>query len=299
MTGPNWDDLRFVLAVARTGTFVGAARDLGVTHATVSRRMASLAERWGGRLFERAATGYVATEAGAQLVDLARRVEADMQAVDRRLSGRDERMGGVVRITSFSLVAELAAPALATFQRLHPGVEAQLSTSLDEASLSRGEADIALRATGAPQETLIGRCVARCEFAVYGARELGAPGVDLTAVPWIGWGDCFGRRRTANFLAEYAPQARFAAEVDTFALMQSMQRAGVGVGTLPCILGDSDPELRRYSPVIKGFGTDIWVLTHPELRSKVRVRALARHLTEALTAMAPAFEGRLSAARAG
>ena len=117
----SWDDLRFLLAVARTGTLSGAARRLGVNHTTVSRRIRALEERVGVRLFERLSSGWATTEAGEDMLASARRVEEEMAALDRRVLGQDARLSGTVRVAITDMMALALMPDFATFSETHGG----------------------------------------------------------------------------------------------------------------------------------------------------------------------------------
>ena len=167
-----WDDLRVVLAVAEAGSLAGAGRRLGASHATVFRRLGDVERRLGVRLFERSRLGYAPTDAGEELAEAARRIEAEVHDAERRIVGRDLRPAGVVRVTTTdSLMVGLVSPILAAFRRLYPGIVLEVVVSNQVFSLSRREADVAIRSSSAPPETLVGRRVATIAQAVYDRRR--------------------------------------------------------------------------------------------------------------------------------
>src|SRR5690554_6333957 len=96
----RWDDLQMVWAIADTGSLSGAGRRLGVSHATVFRRLTDMEKRLGVALFERSRTGYTPNSAGEDLAAVARRVEADILGAERRLAGQDLKLSGSVRLTT-------------------------------------------------------------------------------------------------------------------------------------------------------------------------------------------------------
>ncbi|MGF1466162.1 MAG: LysR family transcriptional regulator [Sandaracinaceae bacterium] len=286
-----WDDLRYVLAVARGGTLSRAASQLGVNHSTVSRRLGALAEQLGVRLFDRGSAGYVPTPAGRDLIEVAERVEEDILALEGRILGRDAELRGVVRFTSIDAFIWILADDLSRFRRRFPQVELEVSADFAPRDLSRREADVALRASNGPPEHLVGRRVGRLEFAVYGAACLAEGGADLATLPWVCWDDAADAALEQAWIRRHVPHAPIAARVDSTVSLVSAVRAGLGVGFLACALGDADPKLRRLRPIEEGFGMDLWLLTDRQLRGTARIRAFLDHLAEALAHKAPAFAG--------
>src|SRR5918993_5806376 len=119
----DWEDLRFVLAVADANSLAAAARALGVNHTTVLRRVNAFEERLGLRLFERLPTGYVLTPGGEELLAAARAMADTVAALERRLQGRDLRLEGELRVaTTDTLMASVLPEVLAAFRERHPGI---------------------------------------------------------------------------------------------------------------------------------------------------------------------------------
>ncbi|WCR09842.1 LysR family transcriptional regulator [Paracoccus stylophorae] len=124
----DWNDLRLFLAVARAGTLSGAAREIGVNHSTVFRRIGAFEEALGVRLFDRLPNGYALTVAGEAMQESALRVEEEIAALDRRITGQDLRLSGVVRITTVDMLAQGLLPRhLLAFRRAYPGIEIELT----------------------------------------------------------------------------------------------------------------------------------------------------------------------------
>lgn len=284
----QWDDLRIALAVARGRTLSAAAEALGVSHTTVGRRLRALEERLGIDLFVVSPEGYTPTAAGDDLVAVARRMEADTLSLQSRVLGRDERLGGAIRVSTMELVFRLFRDAFTSFTARHPGVALTVTATDDEVSLTRREADVVLRLTNAPPEHLVGRRVGRMRFDVYAARSLVArvgEGAPLGALPWIHWDERLDQRWLDGWLARNAPGATIAMRVDvSAAAMHELIAAGVGVQFLACVEGDADPALVRVGPMDPIAQRDLWLLTLPELRHTPRIRALMDHLYERLRA---------------
>lgn len=281
---PTWDALQYLLAVGRHGTFSAAARALRVNHTTVARHVRLLEERFGVSLIVPAASGYVLTAAGDELVATAKRVEDEVDEVGRRLLGRDAQLSGSVRVTTFDVMAAALCPSFQAFAREHPEIQLEISVSKVPRSLTRREADVAIRATAAPPDNLVGHKVYRCEYALYGHLSHAESGQPLEALPWLGWDPVVEAILTDRWMREHVPNARIVMVIDTLDMMFRAVSQGIGVQFLPCFYGDERPELRRLRPVEPGFGVDIWILTPKELRRTARVRALVAHLKRSFAA---------------
>lgn len=277
----NWDDLRFVLALARARTLSGAALELATTHTTVARRIRGLEENLGSRLFERDDEGYVLTLAGQQVHEVGQRLESELLALEARVLGRDVKLEGKLRVTTMDILFRRYGRVFASFVREFPGIELTLTCSDNEASLPRREADVALRLAARPPEHLVGRKVGRVDFAVYAERRLARRvGRDApwSAFPWIHWDERLMASWLDAWLGEHAPGARIGVRVDVPSLaLREVVAAGMGLHFLATSEGDGDPRLSRVGPVQTAHGRDVWLLTLAELRTNSRVRAFMDH----------------------
>ena len=290
----DWSDLRFVLATAKSGTLSGAARQLGVTHTTVARRLRALDERLGARIFDQRSDGFVLTAAGEAIFELAVRFDEQVVDLERRLLGRDARLTGPLRITTVDMFFDWFADDFAEFVTRYPGVEMELAATIDAKNLTRRDADVALRATNHPPEHLVGRKVGRMEFAVYGAKALVGDGTAaLSSFPWLGWEERARARVSDRWMAENVPGARVGLRVDSPIVMRRALEAAVGVAAFPCYEADANAQLVRLTPVLEEFGIDLWLLTHPDLKNTARVVAFIHHMAEALADRQAALRGEL------
>jgi len=294
----DWDDLRYLLAVARSGGLAAAARSLDVNHSTVFRRLNALEEALGVRLFERRPSGYQATQAGADLVATAQRVEAEMLALGRRLAGQDTRLGGSLRITAPDDIAQklLMAP-ITDFLATYPEIRLEVVIDNRMLSLTRREADVAVRPTLEPPETLVGRKLGRLGSAVYGAKNrasaISSKGLDgLATQPWIAWDEGLGPAAVARWMAQTLPKAPIVYRSNSLLNQLTSCRGGMGLAVLPTFLGDPEPDLVRLRPPQQELVTDLWLLTHPDLRRTARVRVFLDFLYEALRAARPLLAGK-------
>lgn len=282
----QWDDLRFVLAVARAGTMTAAARALGVTHTTVSRRLRAFEQQTGLDVFERTTEGYRPTASGETVIGVAERLEEEILGLARHAAGQDERLSGALRVTTVDVFAMWFGGAISSFIGRYPRVELSLVTDHTLANLTRREADIALRGSNTPPEHLVGRRLGHLDYALYGAGALVErfpPDVPLDKLPWMAWESALGARVTEAWMRTHVPRARVACRVDCAPVMIDAVSRGVGVQFLPCFAADRVPGLVRLRPVEPGFGVDLWLLTHPDLRQSARVKAFLRHVGAAIT----------------
>ena len=278
----DWNEPRLVLAVQRAGSLAGAAKSLGIDHSTAFRRLNTLEDRLGVRLFERLPGGtYVPTSAGERMAAAAERMEDEALALDRDIAGRDHRLSGRLRVTSSETLAyRLLTGHLAAFRRAHPGIVVELVVDNRVLSLSRREADIALRPTRPKEGDLWGRKLARVAWAVYGAHAFlqASPtpistADDLGAHPLIGWGDSTVGLAAADWLGRMARAEAFVYRTNSLINQMLAARAGIGLALLPCYLGDCEPDLARAMPQpIRELTGELWIVTHADLKDTARVR---------------------------
>ncbi|GHE20837.1 LysR family transcriptional regulator [Halomonas urumqiensis] len=272
----QWDDLRVILAIASAGSLAGAARYMGTSHATLFRRLNGIEARLGVRLFERSRTGYAATAAGEELAAAARRVEAEVLGAERRVVGRDLRLSGVVRVTTTdTLLMGLVSPVFAAFQRAQPDITLEVAVSNQLFNLSQRDADVALRPSRSPPEHLVGRRVGCIAQAVYARADAGGDA-------WVGPDRHLGYAALDAWMADNGANERCRYRVDTLMGMHAAVRDGLGRTVLPCYLGDDDSLLTRLGEPIPELATDLWLLTHPDLRRVARIRAFLAFVAEAL-----------------
>lgn len=298
MPDVSWDDFRLVKAVAAARSLSGAAGALGVNPSTVFRRLGEAEAALGAKLFERHRTGYALTAAGEEMAALAERFDEEATAFSLRLAGRAVQPSGELRITTNdTLLVHLLTPLLAAFRRQCVDITLDVVLSNQALNLSKRDADIAVRATDAPPETLVGRRAATIAWAIYAAREPdGRPPPDLdealASEPWVAPGGALAGMRVARFVHERVAPERVALKVNTVLGLTEAVEAGIGVGPLPCFIADPRPGLTRIAEPNPDFGTGLWLLTHPELRQSPRVRAFMDFAGTELARLKPFIEGR-------
>ncbi|MDR3439532.1 LysR family transcriptional regulator [Telmatospirillum sp.] len=291
----DWESLKFFLAVAREGTLAAAGRTLGVRHSTVLRRIALLEDGLGLTLFDRHPTGYMLTAAGREMLESLTLVDETLVAMERRLSGRDLRLGGTVRIAALGVLVPWICDCLAELRALHPGIRIEVIISPAIVSLARHEADIAIRVGGTPPESLIGRRIATLLHGIYAAEDHPATRTidpDLASYDWVSYNDSRSDLPQTRWVAANIPRDRVVIRSNHTGTVVSAARAGLGLALLPCYLGDAEPGLRRLK-TIAGLGQEMWVLTHGDLRRTPRVRAVMDFLARELLRHRDLIEGRM------
>ncbi len=295
----QWDDLRVVLAIAEAGTLSGAGRRLGLSHATVFRRLGDIEGRLGVKLFDRGRGGYAPTLAGEAAAAAARRVESEVLDIERRVVGQDLRPSGTVRVTTTdTLLAGLLSTVFGDFRRAHPDIDLEVAVSNQLFSLSRREADVAVRPASSPPETLVGRRIGTIAQAVYAPRELVGDRLaetadDIPGADWIGPDEGMAYRGLERWMAARGLDTRCRCRVDSLFGIFALARQGAGLAALPCYLAEGDARLVRLGGPIPELATDLWLLTHPDLRRTVRVRAFLDFVAEAAKAHGSALDGTL------
>lgn len=283
----EWSDLQFFVAVCERGSVGAAAQALRVNHSTVLRRIANLERTLSVRLFDRLPRGYALTEQGRALEASIAGVQEQVDAAQRRLTGVDLALGGTIRVTAPDTLSQVfLLPLLAQFQAAHPAVRLELVAGNSFLNLTQREADVAVRGSNRPPENLVGRRAGVIRTALYGSRAyLESLDRKHTAADyrWVGHDPALSHLESAKWMTKHVAPERVVLRVDSLVAMAQAVAAGVGVGWLLCPLGDAREELQRIEPPRADLDTQIWVLTHPDLKRVARIRALTDFLHERLS----------------
>ncbi len=274
----NWDDLRYVLALSKSGSLARAAKMLRVDHTTVGRRVEAAEEALGVKLFARTTSGYVPTADGERVMADLRGVENAVHALERGADARKHAVEGTVRVTSpETFGATYLAPLLAALGNRHPGLAIELVTTGAVLDLSRREADIAVRFFRSPHENLVVKRVGQVAYGLYASKAYLAkrPLKDLAKLREHAILTCPEGPNVVDgtWVAELTGGASPALLCDfTLALLEAA-RAGNGIAVLPRYLGDREATLRRL-PAASEPSEPIWVTVHCDVKDTPRVRAV-------------------------
>jgi DNA-binding transcriptional LysR family regulator len=292
-----WDDFRLIKAIADARALPAAAILIGLNHSTVFRRLGQIEDGLGVKLFERHRSGYVPTPAGEEMIQLAERLDSDITAFTRKLAGQEIKPAGELRVTTNdTLLVDLLTPVFAAFLRQCPDIRLDILLSNQALNLSKRDADVAIRATDQPPETLVGRRGARIAWALYGlaSRFQAETATDVAALrneSWVSLGDQFAGLKAVRYLQENVSPERIVYKVNTVLGLAEAIEAGIGIGFVPCFIADTRPALRRLSAPDPGFAADLWLLTHPDLRHAPRVRLFLDFMAAEIGKMKPLIEG--------
>jgi len=292
----DWNDITYLLAVARHGSTLAAARHLKVNQSTVQRRLAELEQQLGLRLVERSPSGYRLTPAGIAVLPAAEQVGASVEAFQRAVN--DAAHAGILRLTCPEPIAIrlTSAGLVERFHSGHPGLRIEFVLADRYIDLSKGEADVALR-SGDTTGNLIGLKVADSIWAVYASRAYveskGAPS-SVSALKdhaLIGFDDSLASHRLSSWLREVAPDALYAARSNSVLGLVSAARAGVGIAALPIALGDAEEDLVRVLAPVREL-TRAWrLLAHTDARHLPRVDAFFEFVASEGDALKPILTG--------
>lgn len=297
----DWNDLRYFLAVARTGSLTHASSELKVSQSTVSRRIAELEESLSMTLFQRHQTGYFLTDEGREVLQHAELVEDSVMGLERGVAGLDKNPVGTVRLaTSENLATDLIIPALPSFRDSYPGISLEIITSTVTAELGRSEADIALRVVRPTRGNLKVRRVGHMTYSVYGSREYieRHPYVDgepLGGRHFITWGDSHAFMPAAAWLSREYPNCKIALTTSSLPSQIAAVRAGLGLAVIPDFLTVKD-DFIRVIPSDQMFSAEVWLVTHADLVASARVRAVGDFLSEQVMRSNPELSGRWTGA---
>lgn len=285
----NWDELRFVLAVADQGSVAGAGRVLGVNHSTVLRRIAGFETRNGVRIFEKTAHGYQVAPDRRAMIEALREAGNAVGQVERMIAAERPRISSSIRLTSTDAFCHDLIPRIvSSIVRDLNGPVTVLSGNA-HLDFSRLQADITIRPAVRLPDELDGKASARFRFGVFAK-----PGGDDA---WLGLEGAIGRSRAQEWLERHVGPGTFPLSADSFVSLAGMAAQGRGRAVLPVFLGDSWPGLQRLDILDSIPPTPIWVASHVDLMQSGRLKRSRGLLSEALAAEEPYLMGEASRSR--
>ncbi len=277
----DWSDIPFLLAVCETGSLSGAARQLGVNHSTVFRRIEGVEARLGVALFDRLSHGYIMTPAGEYFYRNGIQLRDGMNGIQQELGGQDLRLEGALTLTTTDSLLYYLSPVFAAFQNKYPDIELRLLSDTRPLDLMQRDADIALRPTNKPPEHWIGRNLTPLTYAAYAQKRfLEEARKDPTSENrWIRLNDSLNQSPMSQMTELYkTKKTRFTISNSLMGVFE-LVRGGLGFGVLPCYLGQTCPALSCVHDPKKQFNSNLWMLAHPDIRRSARVHAFFEFAT--------------------
>jgi DNA-binding transcriptional LysR family regulator len=292
----EWGDLRFLLAVRRTGSLSAAARALRVNQTTVGRRLAALEEQLGARLFLRKASGYALTDAGRSACEIGERMEEAALTLERKLGGKDVGIEGVVRITTPSGFVPACAASLAQLAREHPRLSFHLLSDVASLNLINREADIAVRMVNPGQPSLLARRLGEMPWSLYASedyvRRYGIPRSQsgrsmLARHAVIAYDDTLARTPGGRWLEAHGGEATIAARTNNAMAALDLAATGLGLTAAPVNLGSQKQGVRAILRPPDLATSPVFLVTHRDLAKVPRIRAtMSRLATDVSAALA-------------
>ncbi len=286
----NLDDLKYFLALARERTMSGAGKKLRVKHTTVARRVASLEEEFGSRLFDRLPEGHFLTQAGENLFKHAVNIEEQAYEAQRDLLGRDAKLEGPLKVTApYDFFCNVIAPRLQEFTDAYADIDLEFICSPALLDLATLEADIALRLTATPPDNLIGRQILPLRHGVYGSETYlnGERPVDRLIL-WR------SERVLPAWARDHFPDGQVLVHTDEAETMLAMVRNHMGLARMACYIAEVEPSLRRLDVSLTPSNWGVWILNHTDLRSTARVRVCKEFLTSIVQGQSATILGEAS-----
>jgi len=280
----NWDEIRTAYQVARMGTVSGAAEVLGVHHATVIRHIDALEGRLGLKLFQRHARGYTATEAGEDLLTVAKATDDQFTQLVGRLKGRGDDVTGELVITSLAALSPLLAPSIAKFQIANPGLVVRYLTGERIFRLEYGEAHVAVRAGAAPEQLdnvvqpFFRQKMKLVAHKSYIDRRGMPVGGDLSGHDFVGHDSETSRAPFMRWLRTAIRPEQLVFRTTDNRSMENAILSGAGVGFLPAWEMARHKDLIEVAPSQEDWSAPLWLVTHVDLHRSIKVQAFLNHI---------------------
>lgn len=277
-------DLEVVLALVRTGKLAEAGERLALDASTVFRSIQKLEKGLGQRLFERSRTGYQANELAQELAVHAEQMEAQLEAARSAMQMQPDQVAGAVRITTTDTILHgLLAPVLKPLQLLHPLLSLDLHAGNELASLTRRDADIAMRASKRPPQHLIGKHLGPIRVALYAGKITRIKHFDADVAQrhhWIAPDDALPEHPSVVWRKKHFPKLQATYKVNSILTVAELVGQGLGLGILPLFLAQGRTDVVQLSDVLDECQTELWLLTHTEARHLRRVSAVYSYLSQ-------------------
>lgn len=253
----DWNDLKLFLFVARNKGLSGAARETGLSAATLGRRMQALEQASGIEIFYRHARGYDLTEQGEAL--LAR--VAALDAGVRPIFARDRSQAqDLVKVSGGHWTLHALAPHVPSICKAAPNAMLRLISATDHMKINHREAVIGIRNQRPEKTGLACRKVGTVSFAGYAASS-----------KVEGWIRIASKAPSARWLADQ-PDMHIVMEANAPRLAKDLAIQGLGQIVLPTFIGERSSDLVQVHPIISELDHEQWLVSHDEDRFVPAVR---------------------------
>jgi DNA-binding transcriptional LysR family regulator len=283
MQSLEWSDLRVLLAVARSKTLRASAASLHVDQSTVARRVAALEAALGVSLFERVDGVMTATRVGEAVIGEAELIEHHVLSIQERVTNQDAIIAGSVRVTTVSTIANhILIPAMADLRSRHPALCVELISDNANFSITRREADIAVRfARPSKDDEMLCQRIGQIEYAVFTAT-----GTRPDDLPWLTYEDSTANVPQARWIASTRGEEQQAPLLanDGEAILYAV-RSGLGKSLLPVFLQTQFVDLQMLPQYGTVLSREVWLIVHPRIRRLSRIQSVMTWIASVFSAI--------------
>ena len=287
----DWNQFQYFLKVADSGNITRAARALGVNHSTVFRRIKSLEDRLGVRLFERSRQGYSLTEAGEEILGRARQIEDQIFAIRRELLGKDIRLSGNLKISTTDTIGYYWLPQyIRDFKEHYPEICVDIDIQIRFTNLTKREADVVIPAVNMQPDYMVGRKLSKIYFRLYASKtyieRFGLPETvkDFSAHRFLLPNESLARLPASQWLKKHVPDHCVTAASAKLSALFKFAQQDLGIAALPHYVGQSDGQMVEIMELPEHCHRNVWILTHPDLRNTARVKAFMQFMYQQVKA---------------
>jgi len=285
----DWNQYQYFLKVAVAGNLNSAARDLGVNHSTVFRRINSVEKQLGVRLFERSRSGYTLTKAGEDILESVQQIDDQFYAIQRNLQGKDIKLSGNLKISTTDTIGYYWLPRyIKIFKEHYPEILIDLDIQIHYTNLSKREADIVIPAVNMQPDYMVGRKLDRILFKLYASKAYiknnGSPETirDFVNHKFLVPNETLSTLSASQWLKKYVPEHCIVATSDKLSTLFKFAQQDLGIAALPHYVGLSDGNMHEIMELPEYCHRNVWILTHPDLRNTARVKAFMQFMYQAM-----------------
>ena len=277
----QWDTFKTILAVTRAGSFAKAASGMNVDRTTIMRKVKKLEDQLGFPVFERRSGNYTLTVEAEKVLLAAEKMESEIIELERLVAGEALHPSGNLRVTTTDAIFLFeVAPKLQEFQKRYPRINLQMVINNHQLSLSRREADIAIRTGKVVPAHLVGYSLGELHFGIYASQAY----IDENSTKnnntyhWIGLDEPMLSAPPGQWLSKNVNPSQIVITANSFLAISECAKAHMGVALLPCRLGDVSKSLVQIGKPIPELSNGLWLVTHPDLENAGRVKAFIEHI---------------------
>lgn len=277
----NWEDLKFFLALAKTGKLLTAAKLIKSNHTTVYRRIKNFEDNFNVKLFDSTPEGYHLTVAGEELYARISKLEDQMDDIFSSIHGLESELKGRVTVTTtHSIAATFLPDILCRFRLKWPALQIDLKVSNDFYNLNKREADIAIRPSSDIPLHLIGRNAGKIQFGMFCSKKyLKENGTKkriiskLNEQTVISLDESLAHLKSSQWLRKMNISEDSLLYVDNVNVMAELCSSGLGVAVLPEYYAKYHHNLELLKSPKENIGSDLWVLTHKGISKSPKIKA--------------------------